>query len=93
LLEIQRLSDQTLEMGKELGRFEATIEANQWLQALLALVRGDGGVSAVDVRVIGLTVLRGCKAWFQQNQGQTSLTLRVMPMMDSTIRELEQWKV
>jgi predicted RNase H-like nuclease (RuvC/YqgF family) len=93
LQEIQGLRDQAFEAGKELGRFEATIEANQWLQVLLALVRGDGGVSAVDVRVVGLTVLRGCKAWFQQNQGQTSLTFGVMPVMDSTIKELEQWKV
>lgn len=93
LLEVQRLRTQALELGQEVGHYDAMIKGNQSLQTIVALVKGDGSTTAADVRVVGLAVLRGCNAWFQQNQGQTSLPFGLMSRMDSTIRELEQWKV
>jgi len=93
LLEVQRLRDQALDLGRELGRYDAVIEANQWLLIMGALVKGDGNIPAGDVRVVGLLVLRGVKGWIQQNQSQISLPYRLTTRVSAAIEELVQWKV
>lgn len=79
-------------LGKEVGRFEATVKANQWLQTLMALVKGDGVTSAGDARLVGLAVLRGLHTYIQQNQGQISLPFSLTTCLGSAIREFERWK-
>lgn len=93
LLEVEKLRAKALELGKELGHFEATIEANQWLQTLVGLVKGNGDVSSGDVRLVGLAVLRGVKSWTEQNKSQISLPYWFTPRVDATIEALEQWEV
>jgi chromosome segregation ATPase len=93
LLEIQRLRDQALEVGREVGHYDALIEANESLQTIVALVKGDGSTRAANVRVVSLAVLRGVKNWMQQDQSQTSLPYSLAPQLDAVIRELQQWKV
>jgi predicted nucleic acid-binding Zn-ribbon protein len=92
MLEVHKLRDQALELGQELGHFEATIEANQWLKTLVALVKGDSGISAADVRVVGLAVLRGVKGWMEQNRSQISVPFSLTTWLGSVIGEFEQWK-
>ena len=93
LLEVQRLRNQAFELGQELGRFEATIEANEWLGTVATLVKGDGSISAGDVRVVGLAVLRGVEGWIQQNKERISLPFGLATRIGSIIEELERWKV
>lgn len=92
LAEVGDLRNQALELGKELGRFEATIEANQWLQTLVALVKRDGSTTAKDARAVGLAVLRGMKGWMEQNQSQVSLPSGLTMRLNSIIEDLERWK-
>ena len=93
LLEVRSLRSEALELGQELGRYNAVVEANQWLQTLVALVRGDGAISAGDVRVVALAVLRGLQGWLQQNQGQILGQYLLATLVDSAIRELERWTI
>ncbi len=59
LVEVGRLRDETLEVGKEVGRYEEMLQANQWLTELFAIVQGDEGIEGKQIRVIVLSVLRG----------------------------------
>ena len=92
VLEVQNLRCQALEVGQELGSFEATIEANEWLRSLLILIKGDGDIGASQVRAIGLSVLRGLQRWLEQNQKDTQLPYLLRTQIDATIQGLEQWK-
>ena len=92
ILEVQNLRDQALELGQQLGRFEATIQANEWLRNLLSLVKGDGNVSASQVRAVGLSVLRGLQGWLGRNNKDTQLPYGLRTRVEAAIQELEQWK-
>jgi predicted nucleic acid-binding Zn-ribbon protein len=93
LAEVRRLRDEALEVGKEVGRYQGILEVNQWLNELLALVRGEESIEVKRVRVIALSVLRGVAAWLKcyesDNLGVSTISLTI----DNLIRELEQWKV
>ncbi len=93
IAEVGRLRNQSLEVGKEVGRYEEVLQANQWLTELEALVRGDESIEAKRVRVTILLVLRGAAVWLKQheanNLGSSTLSLYIANL----IRELEQWKV
>jgi len=91
--EVQRLKDQALEVGSELGRCQATVEANEWLRQLLALVRCDGDVTGVQVRVVGLALLRGISAWLNQQPDEIRALSQLKVRVASTIEELERWKL
>jgi predicted nucleic acid-binding Zn-ribbon protein/predicted DNA-binding protein YlxM (UPF0122 family) len=93
VLEVQRVRDQALEVGQELGHFEATIEANEWLRSLLPLVKGDGSVDASQVRAIGLSVLRGVQRWLEQSQNEMQLPYLLTIQVSAAAEGLEQWKV
>jgi len=91
LAEIRKLTSQALKLGQEFGRYDAMVEANQWLQTLLALTKGDGSAPAMEVRTVGLVVLRGVKGWLHQNESQASLPAALMLGLNSAIEELERW--
>ena len=91
--EVQRLKDQALEVGSELGRCQATVEVSEWLRQLLALVRCDGDVTGVLVRVVGLALLRGISAWINQRPDDIGALSQLKVRVASTIEELERWKL
>ena len=93
LLEVQKLRNQVLELGQELGRFETIVEANEWLRSVLVLVRGDGDVNGSQVRVVGLSVLRGVQGWLERNQKDVQLPYGLKTQVGSVIEEFERWKV
>ena len=93
LLEIERLRHQALELGKELGHFEAVVQSNKWLQELLALIKGDDNVSSGQVRVIGLVVLRSMSAWLNQHSGDIGSSQLLRAKISAAVEELERWKV
>ena len=93
IAEVHRLKDEAVEVGKEIGRYEGILESNEWLNELLALVRGEESVEGKRVRVIVLLVLRGVAVWVKHNEADI-LRFSDLPFtLESLIRELEQWKV
>ena len=93
LADVHRLKDEALKVGKEIGRYEEILQVNEWLNELVALVRGEENLESKRVRVIVLLVLRGAAAWLKHNEADN---LRFSPLLSTTenlIRELEQWKV
>jgi predicted nucleic acid-binding Zn-ribbon protein len=93
LVEVRRLKDKALEVGKEVGRYEGILQVNEWLNELLALVRGEESLEGKRVRVIVLLVLRGAVAWLKHNKGENLVFSPLLSTAESLIRELEQWKV
>ena len=47
LAEIRRLRDKAVDVGKEVGRCEGILQSSQWLNELLALVRGEEEMAIV----------------------------------------------
>ena len=90
---MSHLRDETLEVGKEIGKFEATFQSNQWLKELLAIVKGNKMSVVNDVRVIGLLVLRGVADWLKQNKTNNLTTSNLVFTTENLIRELERWQV
>ena len=93
LVEVQRLSNQALELGKELGHFDSVIQSNRWLQELLALVKGDSQISSGQVRVIGLVVLRGILVWLKSHPNDITLSQLLTSKVSAATEEMERWKV
>ncbi len=93
IAEVGQLRNQALETGKEVGRYQEILEANAWLKELLALVRGEQGIEAKQVRTIGMLMAQGVRSWLKV-QDNNSVTLMSLPTaIDNLIKELERWKV
>jgi cell division septum initiation protein DivIVA len=89
--EVNKLGDQALEIGKELGRFDETVKSNQWLITLKGLVKG-GSIDPSEVRQIGILVLRGiqtCLATDNSDYGSPSL---LELEIENLIKEFMRWK-
>lgn len=93
LVEVRRLRDEALEVGKEVGRYEGILQANPWLNELLALVRGEESVEGQRVRAIILVVVRGSASWLKHHQVDYPGFSTLPSAIENLIRELEQWKV
>jgi len=91
--EVRKIRDESLEVGKEVGRWEGILEANSWIKGLLALVQGEQSIEAKQVRVIALLVVRGVRGWLKVNDKQTTALPSLTAYTDSLMRELEQWRV
>lgn len=90
---VSQLRGQSLEVGKDIGRYEEMLQANQWLSELLALVRGEESIEGKRVRAIALLVLRGTAAWLKHNEANNLAVSTLSFTTENLIREVEQWKV
>ena len=93
MAEVSQLRDQSLEAGKEVGRYQEILEGNAWLKELLALARGEQGIEAKQVRVIALWVARGLSGWLKIQDKYSAVFTSLSFATDSLIKELERWKV
>ena len=91
ITEMQEVKYQALELGKELGHYEAAVQANQWLQELIDLVKGDNGITSDQVRVIGLVVLRSMSGWLNRHSNDTGPSPLLVGRIRATIEALEGW--
>ena len=90
LAEIRRLRDEAVDVGKEVGRCEGILQSSEWLNELLALVRGEEDIEGKRIRIIALSVVRPLHIWLKR---QDSLSFTLLPLtVETLIRELEQWK-
>jgi len=91
LAEVQRLRDEAIEVGREIGQYEGILKSNEWLNELLALVHGKENIANKRVKVIGLLVVRAIHTWSKR---QDSLSYTFLPhALETLIGELERWKV
>ena len=90
LMEVDKLADEAIKAGTEVGKLEARIESLSWIKSLLALVRGENGLDDYQVRIVGLNVLRGMSLWLNEKHGSDLYLLKIN--IDNTIGDLEKWK-
>ena len=91
LAEMQRLRDEAMKVGKDVGRYEGILKSCEWLDELLALVRGEENIAGKRVKIISLLVVRALHTWSKR---QDSLSYTLLPhAVESLISELERWKV
>jgi predicted nucleic acid-binding Zn-ribbon protein len=90
--ETARLRKEALETGKELGELEATIKNNAWLANTLSLLKGEDKVTAGEVRVIGLVVLKSLAVWLERNLGYDLTYYTLKRITANLVGELEKWK-
>ena len=91
--EVHRFRDEAVAVGREVGRCEGILQANEWLNELLALIRGEESVADKRVRVIILSVLRGATVWLKHHEADNVGFSTISLATNNLIRELEQWKV
>ena len=91
LVEIRRLRDEAVDVGREVGRYEGILQVNEWLNDLTALVRGEEDIEGKWVRIIVLSVVRALHIWLKR---QSSLSYTLLPVtVENLISELERWEV
>jgi predicted nucleic acid-binding Zn-ribbon protein len=91
LAEMRRLRDEAADVGREVGRYEGILQVNEWLNELMALVRGEENIEGKRVRIIVLSVVRALHIWLKR---QSSLSYTLLPVIvENLIGELERWKV
>jgi len=90
---VRQLMNEAVEVGKEVGRYQEMLRANQWLSDLIALARGEEGIEGKRVRAIALSVLRGITVWLKHNESNKLAVSTLSYTVENLIREMEQWKV
>lgn len=91
LAELRRLSDEAVEVGREVGRCEGVLQSSEWLNDLLALVRGEEDIEGKRLKVIVLLVVRALHIWLKRRD-PVSFALQLLTV-ENLISELERWKV
>ena len=89
---MNKLRDQALQVGKELGQLNEMIESNKWLRDLRALIKGDEAVDPSQVRVLGITVLQGILSWLDQGHEDKDSPYLLRVSISNLVGELERWK-
>jgi transposase len=90
--EVHQLKKEALEVGKEVGQYEGILEVNQWLNELMALIRGEESVEGKRIRVIALSVIRGVAVWLKRHSSEPFALSSLSSATDKLVRELEEWK-
>lgn len=90
---VNQVRDESLEVGKQVGRYQGMLETNAWLNELLALVRGEESIEARRVRVIALSVARGVRFWLRVQDKPSAISTSLFIATDNLIKDLEQWKI
>ena len=89
--EVSSLRKETFETGKELGVLEAMIESHALFKDILSLIKGEDKITASQVRVVALILLKSMVAWLERNHaGDTSLRL-LRTTTTNIVSELERW--
>ncbi|MFC1969314.1 hypothetical protein ACFLVF_02360 [Chloroflexota bacterium] len=92
LLEVQRLRDEAVEVGKEIGQYEEILQANEWLNELSALIKGEESIAGKRVRAMALLVVRGVAVWLKHNKAENQIFSPLLSATENLAREMEQWK-
>jgi len=93
LAEVQRLRDEAIEVGKDVGRYEGTLQSCQWLNELLALVQGEENIESNRVRIIVLPVVRALHSWLKNHHSYSLSFTSLSFAVERLISDLETWKI
>lgn len=91
LLEVRRIRDETIEVGKEIGQYEQTVKTNACLNNLNALLQGDEDIEAKQVKFIVLLVLRSVATWLERTQDHNA-QYGLLLFVNQLIEEMDKWK-
>jgi len=93
LAEVQRLRDEAVDVGKEIGRFEGILQSSKWLDELLALVRGgEEEIEGNRVRIIVLLLVRSVAIWLKRHDSYSLSSMSLLSTTERLISELEKWE-
>lgn len=90
--EVVKLTNMAIELGRDFGRYEGIANANEWARVFSSLMTGKGDITAAQVRVAGLSVLRAVNDWPQRSGAQGPLPAELAASLGSAIREMEKWR-
>jgi predicted nucleic acid-binding Zn-ribbon protein len=93
LAEIQRLRDEAVDVGREVGRYEGILQVNRWLNELMALVRGEEDIEGNRVRIIVLPVVRALHSWLKNHHSYSLSFTSLSFAVERLISDLETWEV
>jgi chromosome segregation ATPase len=91
LAEVQRLKDEAIEIGREVGQYEGILKSCEWLDELLILVEGEENIADKRVKVIALLVVRAIHTWMKRQESISYALLQ--HALETLIGELDRWKV
>ncbi len=93
LTEVSQLREQSLETGKEVGKYQEVLEANAWLKGLLTLTRREEGIDAKQVKAIALLVAWGLSGWLKAQDNYSYSFLSLSIANNNLVKDLEEWKI
>jgi regulator of replication initiation timing len=89
--EVNKLAEEALRVGKEIGSLEANIESLNWIKPLLLLVRGGNELDGQEIKAISLAVQRSISSWLNDNHGEDWDLSLLRLSIGNSISELEKW--
>lgn len=89
---VEQLRDKALELGRELGQYQAIIDSSEHIRGLSSLITGNSKLTAGQTRVILLAVMRPAGELMKMNMSQLSLPKDLMTNLDWCIKDLEKWQ-
>jgi predicted nucleic acid-binding Zn-ribbon protein len=90
--EVNRLKEEAIELGKELGQIDVTIKSNAWLEGVLSLLKGEDKATASEIRVIALILLKSVLAWLERNRYSEIMAYSLTTTIKILVSEFERWK-
>ena len=91
--EVGKLKDLAVEVGHQMGQFEAILEDNKWLKGLLSLARGDASLDARQVREVSTPLLRGLSIYLNANSIPEAHSYLAKTPIDNALAEMERRKL
>jgi hypothetical protein len=82
-----------MDVGKEVGRYEGILQVNEWLNELMALVRGEENIEGNRVRIIVLPVVRALHSWLKNHHSYSLSFTSLSFAVERLISDLETWKI
>jgi predicted nucleic acid-binding Zn-ribbon protein len=89
--EVAKLTKEIFEAGKAFGQVEALIKSNAWFEDILSLIKGEDNVTARQVRVVGLILLKSIVAWLERNYPRDTSLHLLRTTTTNAVSELERW--
>jgi chromosome segregation ATPase len=90
--EVAKLTKDIFEAGKEFGQMEAVIRINAWIEDILSLLKGEDNLTASQIRVVALILLKSILAWLEQKYASDTSLYSLRTMISNLVMELERWK-
>jgi uncharacterized protein YoxC len=92
LQEVDRMIASAQKVGQQIGEYEATVSANEWLRDLLSLARNEEVPDGNRIRVIGLTLLRPLTHWLGNHDTANTQNYFLKTAVENAVKEIEQWQ-